>query len=603
MLQDFRKFSKVFLYIVIAAFVGTIIFAWGADITRSKGEKGIIGEVNGEEIDYITYSQIVDNYYQQISRSSQREISQDELLEIRNRAWVDLVTDIVYRQTADKLGIELTNAELAEHLKRFPPSIVRQHPEFTNEQGQFDYQKYLSTMQDTRYAQFWLELESISRNELRNQKLLEIAMTGALITDEDVKQEFIAANELVKVEYALVLKDAVREPQIVNDSNEVIEYYNSHKDRYFKKAEAELKYIELIKTPTANDSLDIRQQIASIHEELMDSVDFAGLARDLSEDGSAQNGGDLGWFGEGAMVKPFEDAAFALKDSGDISDPVESEFGWHIIMKTGEREQDGTKEIRASHILLKFKPSGQTITDLQNIGLTFLDEAEEFGFDKAAENSGLEIKESGPFTEGTYCAKMGQSPSANEFAFSNDPGTVSHLIEEKGRFVIARIDRFTSEGIRSLEESFTRADADLTQKKLEERSLAKIREVYTMVQGGKSMEEAATEMATEYYETALISRNDPVRKLGRDPNFIGATFRLSETDPLSGPVAVGKGAVIINLLERQPANLESFAAQQDTIFQRMIEDTRQKVYSDWFNNLQESNEVKDYREQLYGSSY
>ena len=64
--------------------------------------------------------------------------------------------------------------------------------------------------------------------------------------------------------------------------------------------------------------------------------DFGAMAKEFSSDTSAQNGGDLGWFGVGMMVKPFEDAVLALK-KGEVSGPVESQFGWHVIKLNDER--------------------------------------------------------------------------------------------------------------------------------------------------------------------------------------------------------------------------------------------------------------------------
>ncbi len=68
----------------------------------------------------------------------------------------------------------------------------------------------------------------------------------------------------------------------------------------------------------------------AIKEELDKGADFATLAKDKSTGPSGPNGGDLGWFSAGMMVKPFEDAVMALKP-GEVSGPVETEFGWHII--------------------------------------------------------------------------------------------------------------------------------------------------------------------------------------------------------------------------------------------------------------------------------
>lgn len=81
--------------------------------------------------------------------------------------------------------------------------------------------------------------------------------------------------------------------------------------------------------------------------------DFAKLAESNSEDGSASQGGDLGWFGKGVMVPEFETAAFALKKNEITKTLVETQFGYHIIKKTDERTGDNGEEIQASHILIR----------------------------------------------------------------------------------------------------------------------------------------------------------------------------------------------------------------------------------------------------------
>ena len=104
-----------------------------------------------------------------------------------------------------------------------------------------------------------------------------------------------------------------------------------------------------------------------LREALAYKADFATLATKYSEDTSSKSkGGDLGWFAEGVMVKPFEDALKTLKINGITTKLVKSDFGFHIIKKTGEREteKDGQKikEYQASHILISTKSEANYIS-------------------------------------------------------------------------------------------------------------------------------------------------------------------------------------------------------------------------------------------------
>lgn len=78
------------------------------------------------------------------------------------------------------------------------------------------------------------------------------------------------------------------------------------------------------------------QEAQNLYEEIKNGLPFDQAAREHSLCPSGQNGGDLGFFGKGMMVKPFEDAAFALNEVGEISQPVQTQFGWHLIQLTGK---------------------------------------------------------------------------------------------------------------------------------------------------------------------------------------------------------------------------------------------------------------------------
>jgi len=113
------------------------------------------------------------------------------------------------------------------------------------------------------------------------------------------------------------------------DSATIKAYYQSHLGDFTIPEQVHARHILLTN----------RKQALSVRRELLHGKDFAALAAEKSrDDGTRALGGDLNWFPRGVMVKPFEDAVFALKKKGDISQPVKTRFGWHIIQLLGKRE-------------------------------------------------------------------------------------------------------------------------------------------------------------------------------------------------------------------------------------------------------------------------
>jgi len=101
----------------------------------------------------------------------------------------------------------------------------------------------------------------------------------------------------------------------------------------------------LIKTNEAVSEADAKRRLTQVRERLVNGGDFAQLAKVHSEDGSASRGGDLGWVNPGDLVPEFEQAMNALKP-GEISEPVKSPFGWHLIQVLERRTEDMSKERR-----------------------------------------------------------------------------------------------------------------------------------------------------------------------------------------------------------------------------------------------------------------
>ena len=162
------------------------------------------------------------------------------------------------------------------------------------------------------------------------------------VTDADVEafyknnQAQFHVPEQASIEYVVLNLDSVKKSITVNET-ELKDYYQQNLERFAGKEERKARHI-LINVPKDASDAARKEARAKADQLLVDvrknPASFADVAAKNSQDtGSAANGGDLGFFTRGAMVKPFEDAAFALKKN-DISDIVESDFGFHIIQVT-----------------------------------------------------------------------------------------------------------------------------------------------------------------------------------------------------------------------------------------------------------------------------
>jgi peptidyl-prolyl cis-trans isomerase D len=152
------------------------------------------------------------------------------------------------------------------------------------------------------------------------------------------------APEQATIEYVVLDIEALKKDVKVSE-DELRKYYAENEKRYTAPEERRASHI-LIKADKSASAADKTKAKAKAEELLAEArknpAGFAELAKKNSQDeGSAVNGGDLDWFGRGAMTKPFEDSVFALK-SGEISNVVESDFGYHVIQLTGVR--GGTKK-------------------------------------------------------------------------------------------------------------------------------------------------------------------------------------------------------------------------------------------------------------------
>lgn len=182
------------------------------------------------------------------------------------------------------------------------------------------------------------------RTRFKDEKEFKRAISDLEMNEKDLR-EYVRRGVLISrfVETAFVSKSAVSDAEIRS-------FYDKNPDK-FKTAEAVKASHILIGTDSntsADDKKAAREKAGKLRKELAGGADFAALAKGNSTCPSSRQGGDLGFFGKGQMVPQFEKAAFALKP-GEISDVVETQFGYHIIKLTERKPASVTdlKDVKA----------------------------------------------------------------------------------------------------------------------------------------------------------------------------------------------------------------------------------------------------------------
>ncbi len=238
--------------------------------------------------------------------------------------------------------------------------------------------------------------------QIKSRYASEAAFIADLANEKLTEQDLLDYYKSMLMENAMSdqLVDRYVTSQISVSEEEIRQFYDSSKDSLaVKPVTWELGLIMHEIKPSAETEAATLAEIRQLQNRLIRGEDFALLATQFSDCPSKERGGDLGFFGRGMMVKPFEDAAFAL-NVGEVSDVVRTQYGFHLI----KVEEKRTNEIRARHILKILSPTGadslaarqalETARESYLSGTaTFSELAREFSQDAGADSTGGSIGE------------------------------------------------------------------------------------------------------------------------------------------------------------------------------------------------------------------
>jgi peptidyl-prolyl cis-trans isomerase D len=600
-LHQMRSLAKFVWVLVALAFVGGFL------LYETSGLMGrtpvtpttAVAVVNGHEILYADYQQRIQNEIQAEQQRSGRTLSEDDTRRIQNAVFDQMVSDVLLQQQYAARGIIVTDEEIREVARFYPPSWITTAPELQTD-GRFDPEKYqrLLASPQARTGGLLVSLENYSRSEIPRQKLLDQLASGVYVTDAELWRAWQDQHDSAQVSYVAFhgIPDPAAEKSIPDA--ELRAYFDKHAADFERTGRAALSVVTIPRLVTAADSAATRAHALQLRNEIIGGAKFEDVARRESADtASGSNGGELPKGGKGRFFPEFEKVAYALK-VGEISQPFTTPAGIHLV-RVDERKGD---TLAMRHILLRIQPSDSATTrvdkladELSTLAASTSDQPKKL--DTASAKLSLPIHHVVAF-ENQSAAMNGQViPSASAWAFGGARvGDTSELFDDDNGYYLARLDTLVQGGKPNFEEAKEEVRARVAAERALERALPAAQKLASAA-AGSSLEAAAQQQGLTVEKTPMFSRATFVPGLGQVNRAIGAAFTLP-VGAVSEPITTSDAVDVIRVDKRTPADSAAWVAQMNIQRQQRLQQLRQAKVQMYLQDIRKAAKIDDRRKQI-----
>ncbi|HAA13066.1 MAG TPA: hypothetical protein DCE41_15785 [Cytophagales bacterium] len=645
------------LAVGIIAF-GLILFLLGAEFLNPASSffnSNDVGEIDGVAISPQRYQSEIDNQNRLFAlRTGRNPSSEQETSQIRNQAWLQLITDVAFGAQYDALGVVVTEDEVYDMVQgnNIDPTVQSY---FRNPQtGQFDpnfvqqyFQGWDNLPADERAR--WQVIENTIVDGRHRLKYEGLVINSTYVTSAEAKRDYEQKNAVAEARYMYVPYYSIPDSAISISDNDLRSYYNEHKEEY--KVENETRSISYVRFPlvaSVEDSAQVREEMTNLandfrtaendstfarrnsssrigfyerytranmpavfddqgdymqigdvvgpvlegsnyvvykvsdiyedttavarashilirnesgddagkdaaREQAQDLInqirggaDFADLAAEFGTDGTAQRGGDLGWFDESTMVAEFSEAVFGSSRTGLVNTPVETQFGFHVIDITEAPQYTAYKLAKVD---LEITASTATEDEAYRSadGLRANAGGNLSGFENAAVAAGVQILAADNIDANAYSVSgMNNARQMVRWLFNDaSVGDVADQIFEAGdAYVVLAMSSIQEEGYLSFEAVRTQVEAAVRKDKKAEAIIAKL---------GDVQNSTIDDLAASYGTDATVNSSTNLRLnsnsmvgIGFAPIALGTTFGLEEGE-ISAPIQETNGVVVVQL--------------------------------------------------------
>lgn len=575
----------------------------------------VLAQVGDQEITVGEFQTLFRRQLQSYQVQSGGEITADLLrsMGIDRQLLQQVIDEYAALQEAARLGVTVSDAEVREAIVSLP--AFQQDGAFIGEAA------YLQMLRMQQPPVAPAEFEENVRRSLMLQRLQAALTDWITVSDDDVEREHVRRNERVRLSAISFRADDFREGLDATDDDvaalfdqnandylvpeqrrlrfvlidvpalkaaftpsdaDVQAYYDNNLDRYTEEVDLRVSHI-LLRTQDA-ELAEVQAQAESIAAEARNGADFAELARRYSEDeGTREAGGDLGRITRGQMVPEFEGAAFALEQD-EVSDPVTSMFGVHVIKateKTGGATQT-LDDVRDSIVdILQQESADARAAALAEAMSLEIDEAADL--EAAAARRGLEAQESGFAALGEPILGLGFSSEVTTQAFQLAEGEVAGPIPTPTGPAFVTVTGIQAPYVPPLEEVEARVRDDVIRRKAFVLAQERADAVAAILQDADDFGATAEAEELDVSESGLIARGAAVPGVGVNAQVEAVAFSLIPGET-SDPVLTGNSAVVLHLHEREDADPAALQTSRERLRSEMILERQNQFYGAYMEN-------------------
>lgn len=607
---------KVAFGVIILVFV-----FWGVGSFNDRDSVNVVAMVNGDPILARQFEQAYRNAEESVLRDNPG-ITREQLKaqHLGREVLRDLIQQTLLSQEAARAGISVTPLELRR--------AVGTVKAFQDAQGRFDPEAYTRVLAAQRIspAQYekdmsdqllrekmftlitapaWVDPDEAQNryNFLRERRVVDYIFipaarfaADARVTDQEVsayydahKQDFTIQPK-VDVAYVSVSPETLVKPESISEAD-ARQWYEANKSRFEEQEQVRAAHIlvPLAENASADEEKKAREDVAKIQAELKSGKSFAAVADARNAPNAAGPGGELGWITRGKTVKPFEDAAFAL-EAGQVSDPVRSPFGLHVI-KVEEKKPGGLKPFRDALQEARQGMAQEQGADRLHDVLDGLIEDNILGkpLAESAARFGLKAEQSGLLSRSELEQKLGVSAGGAAALMAATPGMpVDTALEAGDTYLVARVVKAEPASIQPLSAVKEAIAAGLTAEKALKAALENASARRKELKDGPLPN--ALKASLNIKTAPLMDRGGNLADFAPDAALADAVFAAGPETWLPAAYAVegkseGPGALLCRVAAVQPPDPQEWNTVRDLMTNSVSRERVDALYRIFMQNL------------------